>query len=100
MRVELVGQFPDETLQGQVAFSRARSGRIASECAVTRAEPVFGFCGALVLSPVGRQILVRVEFREVTGCRQMSGRRSVRDPTYGVLTVNAEPARTFCGPHV
>jgi hypothetical protein len=24
--------------------------RIASECAVTRAEPVFGFCGALILA--------------------------------------------------
>ena len=42
VRVELVGQFPDETLQGQVAFRRARSDRIASECAVIRAQPPRG----------------------------------------------------------
>ena len=29
----------------------SESGKISSEYAVTRAEPVLGFCGALVLSP-------------------------------------------------
>jgi len=51
-------------------------------------------------SGVGRQSLVRVEFREVSGCRQTSARRSVRDPTCGVLTVKAEPARMSSGPHM
>jgi hypothetical protein len=44
-------------LSGPVGPRCSESGKISSECAVTRAEPVFGFCGALVLAVV--QLSVR-----------------------------------------
>ena len=47
---------------------------------------------------VGRQNLVRVEFGEVSACRQTRGQKSIRGPTCRGLTVNAEPAHSSCGP--
>jgi len=46
----VAGQFPNRALSGPVAPRCSESGKISSECAVTRGEPVFGFCGALVLT--------------------------------------------------